>query len=361
MKLPKDAIESHVVAERDLQSQRKLKITEERLKIEIAKLKASEMEVEGLKNRIEIFDGLQNTKPVRIKGSKKPKKGGQATALLLLSDVHCEEKILPSKVNGLNEFSLDICEESIHQVFRRFVMLLNQERMLVDIKEMVLWIGGDLFTGNVPAAESTEVCSLPVMHACRWVQERIEGGIQFLLDNAGLDKIKIVTSVGNHSRNTLKRMIATEAEHSYEYNLYKIMESKIKDPRIEWQVGEGYLSYLDVEGWVTRWHHGSAMRYYGGIGGIGTTITKSIRSWDQQIKADFSFSGHLHQFMFGKNFVSNGSIIGYSPFSIEIRAEYEDPSQTFCVIDNERGLTVVKKIFCRPTMGSSRQRSSMIK
>jgi len=360
-KTPEEMLSSFSAAEEQLKADRKAKSAEFELKQTKAKLLASEKEVELLRGRIEIFNSLKDVKAKKITKGGKRSKSGHATAVLMLSDLHCEETIQPEKVNGLNEYSLEICEESLEQVFRRFVMLLNQERMLVDIKEMVLWIGGDLFTGNVPAAESAEVCSLPVMAACRWIQERLEGGIQFLLDNSGLEKIKIVTSVGNHSRNTLKRMIATEVEHSYEYNLYKVMEAKLTDPRLEWHVEDGYLTYLDVEGWVTRWHHGSALRYYGGMGGITTTITKAISAWDQQVKADISFSGHLHQHMYGGNFVSNASMIGHSPFAIEIKAKYEDPSQTFCVIDPDRGLTVVKKIFCRQAMGSNKQRTKKVR
>lgn len=358
-KSPEEAVSVFDSSERDLKFQRKLKVAENEAKLAKSRLAASEAEVESLKTRVDFLSNIQDTKPFKMRVIKRNRKNGGATAILMISDVHCEELVEPSKVNGLNEYNLKICESSLNQVFSRFVMLLNQERQLVDIREMVLWIGGDLASGAIHP-ELIEVAQLPVMHAFRWIQERLEGGIQYLLDNAGLDRIRIITSVGNHSRNTIKRMISTEIEHSYEYNMYKVMEAKTKDPRIEWQIEDGYLTYADVEGWITRWHHGSAIKCNGAIGGISTAITKAIRGWDQQIKADYSFSGHLHQFMFGKNFVCNGSMIGHSPFAIEIKCEFEDPSQTFCVIDRERGLTVVKKIFCRPPMGSNQQRTSRL-
>ena len=346
MKAPKEAIESHLIADRDLQSQRKLKIAEERLKVEIAKLKASEKEVQLLSKRLEVFDGLTGIK----KSVWKPKssaKHGSATAVVLLSDLHVEEGVDPKKVNWLNEYNLEIADASLKEVFQRSLKLLNHERQLVNIKDMVIHVGGDEISGFIHD-ELVEGNSLSPLAACRWVQERLENGIRFLLENGELDSVKIVTSYGNHGRTGPKRRIATGAENSFEHNMYLAMRASMEHPNLSWQIGDGYLNYLDIQGYTCRFHHGDALRYHGAIGGITTTVEKAIRCWDQQVRADFSFCGHYHQHRSGPKWVMNGSLIGYNPYAIEIKAEFEEPSQTFCVIDKDRGMTVVKKIFCRP-------------
>jgi len=345
MKAPKEAVESHIIAERDLQSQRKLRIAEEKLKVETAKLKASENEVAILNKRIEFFSGVDGVKPSLWK-PKTVGKNGQATAIILLSDLHVEEGVDPKKVNWLNEYSLDIADKSLKEVFQRSLKLLEHERHLANIKNAVLWIGGDQISGFIHP-ELMEGNSLSPLAACRWVKERLLNGIRFLLDNAGLDELKIITSYGNHGRTGEKRRIATGADNSFEYDLYLSMRESIQHKRLSWQIGDGYLNYLPVHDYLCRFHHGDAMRYHGAIGGITTTVEKAIRAWDQQMKADYSFSGHFHQFRAAPHWVSNGSLIGYSPYCIEIKAEFEEPSQTFCVIDKDRGMTVAKKIFCR--------------
>ena len=346
MKSPKDAVESHVIAERDLQSQRKLKIAEERLKVESAKLKASEKEVEGLNKRVEFFAGIESASPALWK-PKTVGKNSQATAIILLSDLHVEEGVDPKKVNWLNEYNLEIADRSLKEVFQRALKLLEHERHLANIKSAVLWIGGDQISGFIHP-ELMEGNSLSPLSACRWVKERLLSGIKFLLDNAGLDELKIITSYGNHGRSTEKRRIATGAANSFEYDMYLSMRESIQHKNLSWQIGDGYLNYIHVHDYLCRFHHGDAMKYHGAIGGITTTVEKAIRAWDQQMKADYSFSGHFHQFMAAPHWVSNGSLIGYSPFGIEIKCEFEEPCQAFCVIDKDRGMTVVKKIFCRP-------------
>ena len=346
-KSPEVAIEEFGTAESDLRLRRKLKISENETKQVKARLSASEAEVESLQKRIEVFTELGAAEAKPVKFGKASNRKGQATAMLLLSDLHVEERVDAEKVNWLNEYTLDIAEKSLNEVFQRALMLLEHERALVNINELVIFLGGDNVSSRIHL-ELIETGQLPPLAACRWVQERLEGGIRFLCEHAGVKKVRIVTSYGNHGRTTEKRRIATGSENSYEYDMYQIMRSSMSSPLLEWNISKGYLNYIDIQGYTCRFHHGDAMRYHGAIGGITTTVEKANRSWDQQIKADYSFCGHYHQHRVAPHWVMNGSLIGYSPFAVEIKAEFEEPSQTFCVIDKDRGMTVAKKVFCRP-------------
>jgi hypothetical protein len=49
---------------------------------------------------------------------------------------------------------------------------------------------------------------------------------------------------------------------------------------------------------------------------------------------------HFHQLRDGGNFVSNGSLIGWSSYAVSIKAEFEKPKQAFFLIDRKRGKTV---------------------
>ena len=49
--------------------------------------------------------------------------------------------------------------------------------------------------------------------------------------------------------------------------------------------------------------------------------------------------------MQSQNFISNGSIIGHNSYAIAIKAAYEDPSQTFFLMDAKRGRTVTCPIY----------------
>ena len=61
--------------------------------------------------------------------------------------------------------------------------------------------------------------------------------------------------------------------------------------------------------------------------------------------ADLTVFGHFHQSVSHKDFVCNGSLIGYNAYAERIKAEYEAPQQSFFLIDREHGKTIEAPIF----------------
>jgi hypothetical protein len=332
----------------------------EKLKIEkairqkdeqIAELKEKSAELQkqntSLEKRVEFLSGM--TASAKKKWDKpKRVKSGQAAAVVLISDIHCEETVDPSEVNGLNEYDLSIAERSIKQTFDRALLLLEDARNLVNIRRMVLWLGGDMISGYIHP-ELQERNSLSPLAACRWVKARLLAGIKMLAEHGGMDTLTILTSHGNHGRDTPKNRSAGEYDRSYEYDMYLSLRNEAEGIRkVEWQVGKGYHNYCDILGHNARFHHGHKVKYGGGVGGIHIPMNKAIYAWNQKIKADLNFCGHFHQWSpFGLESVINGSMIGYNAFAIDIKAQYQPPLQTFCVVDRDRGMTRVLPIFCR--------------
>lgn len=111
-------------------------------------------------------------------------------------------------------------------------------------------------------------------------------------------------------------------------------------PTIRWQFAEGMLTYLDVYDKKIRFHHGDAI-YFGGINGPYTYLNRKIQEWDKAIRADYSVQGHLHQWILGsRRWLINGSLVGYTPFTVGICGEYQPPIQAFFLLDKKRGVTV---------------------
>jgi hypothetical protein len=65
-----------------------------------------------------------------------------------------------------------------------------------------------------------------------------------------------------------------------------------------------------------------------------------IANWNRARKADLDVFGHFHYLFWGGNFVANGSLIGYGPFSERIAAPFQRPQQAFFLIDSQFGLTM---------------------
>ena len=319
-----------------------------RLRAELAqtksRYKAALQQIDRERERADALVGLRGIKPAAAKPSKRGRQSRNAASMMfLVSDVHCEEVVRPELVNGLNAFDLDVCDQRLAELQERSLLMLEHERRLADIDRVVVWLGGDLISGMIHP-ELAEENSLHPLAAIRWIGERLRGYLDAMASSAR--EVVVATSCGNHGRTT-EKLRTNEADTSYEHHLYLTMRAAETRSNVRWHIGEGHLNYLDLDGFRVRCCHGHAIRYQGGIGGIHVPLKKAIAAWDTTERADLTVLGHWHQFSAGRNYVSNGSVIGHSAYAVRIKAEYEPPCQAAVVIDHERQeVTKAFRIFC---------------
>jgi hypothetical protein len=281
-----------------------------------------------------------NTFSIRTKAGA----GSVATAVAVASDWHWGEVIEADDVNGLNEFNSKIAKERAEAFFVNTLKLVKLNQNGIKIDNIVLAILGDMISGNIHAELMENNEMLPVDQILE-VQNVIASGIKMLRD-AGLNVLCVCHS-GNHGRATEQRRVSTEAGNSFEYLMYhniaKLFEN---DKKVNFIIPRSYLSYVDINGFVVRFHHGHALKFAGGVGGLFIPSYKAIFNWNVSRKADLDVFGHFHQFRDGKLFVSNGSLVGWNAFATAIKAQFEKPTQAFFLIDEGRKeKTVTAPIF----------------
>jgi len=179
------------------------------------------------------------------------------------------------------------------------------------------------------------------VQACVEAFKWICSGIDFLIEHGNFKRIIIPCCVGNHGRTTEKPRVSTQVENNYEWLLYQFIKNRyIDNPIVEIQIADGYFCYVDVYDFKIRFHHGQNIRYMGGVGGIHIPLNKAIAQWDKFKRADLDVLAHWHSRQSTGKYVVNGSLIGYNPFAIKIKAEFEKPCQTFFVLHPSKGKTV---------------------
>lgn len=267
----------------------------------------------------------------------------RATAIVAASDWHVGESVLPSTVNGRNKYDLTVAERRIKRFFQKIPVYV--ERYVPMAKDLVLWAGGDFITGYIhEELQESNSCSPAeeVLHFMDWWN----AGINFLLRECK-QRIIIPTSFGNHGRTTQKIRISTGAFNSYEWLAYHMLERQTRtNPRVKYKIADGYHNYVELHGRKVRFHHGDAIKFGGGIGGVHIPIRKAIAQWNKAEAADLDVLGHWHSAIDGGSYVVNGSVIGYGAYSLRIKADYEPPIQAFMVFDKRFGLRQVTRIFC---------------
>lgn len=311
-----------------------------------AAYKAALSKIEDLQDQVGLLTAL-GERPARKPAPEPKRSRGHATALLNLSDWHIEEPVYAPTVNGVNEYNLEIAQRRVKKVFEKALLLLEDSRHMAKIDELVVALLGDFITSWLHP-ENIECNLLTPDQAILLATDMIEDGILTLVKHAKVSRIRIPTAVGNHARQTLKPRNSNMMSTSREYTMYLHLRRRLKAVKcLDWQIGESYLNYQDIQGYTVRFHHGDALKYHGGVGGPTIAINKAEAQWDKGRKANYSFFGHLHQFIPYGKWNMNGSVIGFNAFALKIKADpSEPPRQMFAVIDKNHGLTRVLPVFC---------------
>lgn len=338
--LKKQLNDPSILLERD---RKILKLTEDN-KVLKAKLTASEKELSKAIDQYNILTKLDGRK--RKKSKIKSKSGkGEAVACMIASDWHIEEPVDSDSLNGYNEYNLEISHRRSQNFFKNGLFLVKKEMQAVKIDTVVLGLLGDFISNYIhPELEEDALLSPP--QAIEQVEDYIQDGIDYLLKDGCFQKLVIPCCIGNHGRTTLKTRMSTGWKNSYEMLMYKHLQKYYKnDPRVEIKLNKGYHNILEIYDHVIRFHHGDAIKYNGGIGGITIPVNRKISRWNDKEHATMDVFGHFHQLIFQSRFVSNGSLIGYNQFAQRIGAAPEPPRQGFFLIDKDHGRTVCAPIF----------------
>jgi hypothetical protein len=309
-------------------------LSEVRGKYNEARKQVSALE-QALDIRQELDLGLDtfDIKP-RAKGDSK----SEATVVWAASDWHVEERVNASSVSGLNSFTMDDARRRGENFFKGGLRLTDLLRQDIQIDNVVLALLGDFISNDIHE-EVSEVAAVAPMHAILFAQNLIASGIEFILEHSDYT-LTIPCHSGNHARTTKTTRFATENGHSLEFLMYHALAAYFrKEERVKFLIPDGYHSYLDIYGHKLRFHHGHAINYQGGIGGIFIPAFKAIGQWDKARQADLDVFGHFHQCKDGGKFISNGSLIGYNAYALSIKADYEEPKQQLFMIDKTRGRT----------------------
>jgi hypothetical protein len=298
-----------------------------------SKLKNAYTVIDRLSGDLDFKKETQKISKFKIRNTKNH--GGGITVVVVASDWHIGEVVEKDDVNDLNEFNSEIAIKRVEKFFNNSIKLVKREQRDSKVERVVFAILGDMISGSIHT-ELIAKNEFGVSKQVKLVQSLLVAGIEKMRDELQLP-IDVRCSMGNHGRATEERMISTEKDDSFEYIMYGNIATYFNtDKLVNVHVANGYLSYMNVHGFVIRFHHGHALRFAGGIGGIFIPAYKAIGSWDIANRADLDVFGHFHQFRDGGKFISNGSVVGYNAFAIHIRAIFEKPKQAFFVIDHIR-------------------------
>jgi hypothetical protein len=281
---------------------------------------------------------------VEIKTKERNTLDEDNTGIIIASDWHAEETVKSSTVLGLNEFNLEIAEKRIKNFFSNSIYMLKKK----PVDNLIFGLLGDLIGGYIHD-ELMQTNGLSPMEGIAFVKKLIISGLKAIHDELPeLKKIVVVGIGGNHTRTTKKLQFNNGFAMNMEYFLYKDIEQTLTMmglTKFEYVIPEGDLAYLDIYGKKLLFCHGFQFRSAGGIGGVYPSMFRWFGKMNQVIKIDKAFIGHWHSSIYTKEVCVNGSLKGYDAFAMGHGLAYEEPQQTFVILNKKRGFIFYSPIF----------------
>jgi hypothetical protein len=276
-----------------------------------------------------------------------PKSKYEAAAIIQISDGHFGKVILPSTVNGLNEYNPDIAKKRMELCAENTLRLIKKERQDIKIDNLVLILGGDFLENSQLHHHSEMTTALSPMEETLFSRELLNKFIKTICQYSDFKKIVVACTRGNHSRITHKMISSLDYRMNYETILYNILKDDFKNENMEWTIPDSEIAEVEVYGNMIRVVHGHQIKYQGGVGGLTIPLNKFIMRMDQINKAYYNFVHHYHNLSYPTNNTTvNGSIVGYDPYAMSIGCSYQPPMQSFQLLDSKRGITIKAPIFC---------------
>lgn len=261
----------------------------------------------------------------------------EGTPLILASDWHIEEEVLPEQVAGRNRYNLDISARRMERFFEASMWAWKTQRQIFKIRDCIPWFGGDFITNFLHEENEQSNLLSPTEAILYWESSMIKG-IDYWLTDPEIETFTIPMNDGNHGRTTKKMQASTRTKMSLEVLAYAHLAMHYKDePRLRFILPTSQFTFLDdVYGKTIRFLHGDVFKYAGGIGGITVPLFRAMGRWEKTKHADLTCMGHWHQRYCLPDCMVNGSLIGYNAYAMAGGFPFEPPAQSLRMLDAQR-------------------------
>jgi hypothetical protein len=330
---------------------------------ELVLMRREQAEIKSLKRQLEktlqdyqklsdAYDIALNLKTSQVNGSipkieSNKKSSNEATAIVQISDGHFGKIVVPSTVNGLNNYNPDIAKKRMQKCAENTIKLIKKEREDVKIDNLVLILGGDFLENSQLHNHSEMTTSMSPMEETLFSRDVLHKYIKTVCEYGNFKKIAIACTRGNHSRITHRMVASVDYRMNYETILYSILKDDFAKEKIEWTIPDSEVAEVDVYDKMIRIVHGHQIKFQGGVGGLTVPLNKYVMRMDQIKKAFYNFVHHYHNLSYPTvRTTVNGSIVGYDPYAMSIGCSYEPPMQSFQLLDSKWGMTIKAPIFC---------------
>lgn len=300
-----------------------------------------------------LLDGIEVTPAEWAQPKRSGTSDHHAIANLLLSDLHFDEIVDPSAMRGMNAYNREIALKRLERLGDKTVLLARDYISGVKYDGLFLWVNGDIVSGNIHDELRRTNAGADVIDTVDYWADPLAGLMLHLADFFG--NVHVISTVGNHARNSEKPMAKGAVKSSFDWLTMRIIWRALRnDSRFTWNIPESPDVFESV--YSTRYlcQHGDAFKGGDQIAGpIRPVLFGDMRSLVREVDApdgqayDRFLVSHFHQYnVLGRGTI-NGSVVGYNEYAKDkLKARWEPPQQALWIDTPENGPTMHLPVLC---------------
>lgn len=268
------------------------------------------------------------------------------TALLVLSDIHGDQIILPERVQEMESYNYIAASHRAARIADTTISHLHENMTKYNFKELVILMAGDLVSGEIHKATQHSAWRNPFKNAIGVGELIVNMFVDFLHH---FDKVRVVSVSGNHGRRSTKKNYR-EPHDNWDYLVMMHVKSRllkyIADDRLEIALPESYTAGVRIEGWNFILSHFDDIRSFQGIPWYGIerkTRRLAALGGVTGMVPHYFVGGHFHSFATQQHtlgeVIINGKWPATSEYAIESLAAFGEPFQLLAGVHAKYGLS----------------------
>ena len=270
------------------------------------------------------------------------------TPSVFISDIHSNEIVDPSQIEGANKYDPEIMERRMRTLTEGAIELLEEHMVRPEYPGIVLVNGGDDQSGEIHDELERTNAEDPGPAFLRLLGIRIRQ-IEHFADH--FKRVFFVGVPGNHGRMDDRPQAKGSAHRSWDWLEYQMLRLHFQDDdRISFYVPDGSDALFRIYGHRYLLTHGNQFRGGDGIIGPLGPLTrgdnkKRARNVLLGSEYDTLLVAHFHRLMLLRNMIVNGSVKGYDEYAYQGNFPFEPPMQALWLTHPERGITISMPVF----------------
>lgn len=283
-------------------------------------------------------------KPPRLKSIPvKSKKIIQESLVVMLSDEHADQIVLPEQVGNLERYNFRIALRRAEKYVDTIIKFTKNTLSNYHFHTLYIFAIGDHTSGEIHNAKDhseyrnafRNSLAIGQMHSLM-LQEL----------STHFPKIEIIYLSGNHGRRSVKKDYHS-ARDNWDYLIAETARMYCRDIKsINFVIPDAYSAGVDIEGWGFGLSHGDDIRSWQGIPWYGIerkTRRLAAISATRGKRIHYYCFGHFHnaatQAALDGETIINGSWVATDPYAYESLSVFSEPSQWLFGVHQKQGIS----------------------